>query len=56
MSATLDKRNTYTLYVTGHKADGEATISDGIISFPDDKVKDTFLYTPPASWWGVFVP
>ena len=34
---TLDKTKTYTLYAVAHKADG-ATLSDGVISFTDDKV------------------
>ena len=44
VTATLDKTKTYTLYAIAHKADAAATLEDGIISFPDDKVKDTFWY------------
>ena len=42
---TLDKTKTYTMYVVAHKCTDAATLTDGIISFPDDKVKDTFYYT-----------
>ena len=49
VSMTLDNTKTYTLYAVGHKADGQATLADGIISFPDDKVKDTFWYTTTFS-------
>lgn len=38
VSVVLDKRKTYTLYAVGHRASGAATLADGIISFPDDKV------------------
>ena len=44
VSMTLDKTKTYTLYAVGHKADG-ATLSDGIISFTDDKVTHSMFYT-----------
>lgn len=45
ISISLEKSKTYTVYAVAHKGDGPATLSDGIISFPDDKVKDTFWYT-----------
>ena len=45
---TLDKTKTYTLYAMGHKADG-ATLSDGVISFTDDKVTHSMLYTTTFS-------
>lgn len=45
LSVVLNKTKTYTLYAMAHKGDGAATLSDGVISFPDDKVKDTFWYT-----------
>ena len=44
ITATLDKTKTYTLYAVGHKADG-ATLSDGVISFTDDKVTHSMFYT-----------
>lgn len=49
VSLTLNKTKTYTLYAVGHKGDGAATLTDGIISWPDDKVKDTFWYTTTFS-------
>jgi len=48
VSMTLDKTKTYTLYAMGHKADG-ATLSDGVISFTDDKVTHSMLYTTTFS-------
>lgn len=44
LSVTLDKTKTYTLYAIGHKADG-ATLSDGVISFTDDKVTHSMFYS-----------
>ena len=49
VSLTLNKTKTYTLYAVGHKGDAAATLVDGVISFPDDKVKDTFWYTTTFS-------
>lgn len=49
VSVTLDKTKTYTIYAVSHKCDAAATLSDGVISFPDDKVKDTFWYTTTFS-------
>ena len=48
VSMTLDKTKTYTLYAVGHKADG-ATLSDGVISFTDDKVTHSMFYTTTFS-------
>ena len=48
VSMTLDKTKTYTLYAIGHKADG-ATLSDGVISFTDDKVTHSMFYTTTFS-------
>lgn len=49
VTAMLDKTKTYTLYAVGHKSDGQATLADGVISFHEDKVKDTFWYTTTFS-------
>lgn len=49
VSLTLNKLKTYTLYAVGHKGDAAAMLTDGVISFPDDKVKDTFWYTTTFS-------
>lgn len=48
ITAALDKTKTYTLYAVGHKADG-ATLSDGVISFTDDKVTHSMFYTTTFS-------
>lgn len=48
LSVTLNKTKTYTLYAVGHKADG-ATLSDGIISFTDDKVSHSMFYSTTFS-------
>ena len=45
LSVTLDKTKTYTLYAIGHKCTGNATLEDGVISFPDDKVTHAMYYT-----------
>lgn len=48
----LNRTKTYTLYAVGHKAAGEATLTDNIISFPDDKVTHSMFFTTtftPAS-------
>ena len=51
VSVTLDKTKTYTLYAVAHKADG-ATLSDGVITFANDKVPPARYYSttfPPAT-------
>ena len=48
VSVTLNKTKTYTLYAIGHKADG-ATLSDGVISFTDDKVTHSMFYSTTFS-------
>ena len=35
----------YTIYAVAHKCSTDATLADGIISFPDDKVTQTLYYT-----------
>lgn len=44
LSITLDKRKTYTLTAVAHKCSAAATLADGIVSFPDTKVLQTFFY------------
>ena len=46
---SLNKTKTYTLYVLAHKATAACTLADGIISFPDDKPKESFFYTTTFS-------
>ena len=48
LTVTLNKTKTYTLYAVGHKADG-ATLSDGVISFTDDKVTHSMFYSTTFS-------
>ena len=45
VSLTLDKTRTYTIVAIGHKSTGAATLTDGIISFTDDKVTHSMIYT-----------
>lgn len=49
VTAVLDKTKTYTLYAVGHKASGEATLTDGIVAFPDDKVTHAMVYSTTFS-------
>ena len=49
LSVTLDKTKTYTLYAVAHKCASDATLSDGVISFPDDKVTHSMFYTTTFS-------
>lgn len=48
LTATLDKTKTYTIYAVAHKADG-ATLTDGVVSFTDDKVTHSMFYTTTFS-------
>lgn len=45
VSQTLNKLKTYTLYAIAHKATAACELADGIISFPDDKPKESFFYS-----------
>ena len=49
VSVPLDKTKTYTLYALAHKASAVCTLSEGIISYPDDKPKESFFYTTTFS-------
>ena len=49
ITTTLDKTKTYTLYAVGHKGTAAATLTDGVISFPDDKVTHSMYYTTTFS-------
>lgn len=49
LSLTLDKTKTYTLYAVAHKAAGAATLSNGVVSWPEDKVTHSFFYTETFS-------
>ena len=45
MSVRLEKAKTYTVYACAHKAAGAATLSNGVVSWPDDKVTHSFFYS-----------
>jgi len=45
LSVRLDKSKTYTVYAVAHKAAGAATLSNGVVSWPDDKVTHSFFYS-----------
>jgi len=45
VQATLDRRRTYTLYAVGHKCTGAATLTDGVVVFPDEKLTHSMVYT-----------
>ena len=45
LSLTLNKQKQYTIYAVAHRANGAATLSDGVISFPEDKVTHSFFYS-----------
>lgn len=49
ITAVLDKRYTYTINAVAHKCDGNATLADGVISFPDDKVTHAMVYQGTVS-------
>ena len=49
VSVTLDKTKTYTLVAVAHRAGGAATLTDGVIAFPDEKVTHAMIYTTSFS-------
>lgn len=49
MSLRLEKAKTYTVYACAHKAAGAATLSNGVVSWPDDKVTHSFFYSQSFS-------
>lgn len=44
ITVTLNKQKSYSLYAVGHKCATAATLTDGVISFPDDKVTHSMFY------------
>ena len=44
VSVSLNRLKTYTLVAVGHKASGAATLANGIIAFPDEKVSHAMIY------------
>ena len=49
LSVRLEKSKTYTVYACAHKAAGAATLSGGVVSWPDDKVTHSFFYSQTFS-------
>jgi hypothetical protein len=49
LSVRLEKSKTYTVYAVAHKAVGAATLSNGMVSWPDDKVTHSFFYSQTFS-------
>ena len=49
LSVRLEKAKTYTVYAVAHKAAGVATLSNGVVSWPDDKVTHSFFYSQSFS-------
>ena len=49
VTASLNKTKTYTLYAVAHKCTSAATLSNGIIAFPDDKVTLAMFYSTTFS-------
>ena len=49
VTATLDKTKTYTIYAIAHKASGDATLSNGVIAFPDDKTTHSMYFSTTFS-------
>lgn len=49
LSVRLEKSKTYTVYAVAHKAGGAATLSNGVVSWPDDKVTHSFFYSQSFS-------
>lgn len=49
LSVRLEKNKTYTVYAVAHKAAGAATLNNGVVSWPDDKVTHSFYYSQTFS-------
>lgn len=49
LSVRLEKSKTYTVYAVAHKAAGAATLSNGVVSWPEDKVTHSFFYSQTFS-------
>lgn len=49
LSVRLEKNKTYTVYAVAHKAAGAAALSNGVVSWPDDKVTHSFFYSQTFS-------
>lgn len=49
VTATLDKTKTYSLIAIAHKGTDAATLTDNVITFPDDKITHSMIYTTTFS-------
>ena len=49
VSVSLDRTKTYSLVGVAHKCADAATLEDGVISFPDDKVTHSMVYSTTFS-------
>ena len=49
LSLRLEKAKTHTVYACAHKAAGAATLSNGVVSWPDEKVTHSFFYSQSFS-------
>lgn len=49
VSVSLDRTKTYSLVAVAHKCADAATLEDGVISFPDDKVTHSMVYSTTFS-------
>lgn len=49
VTATLNKTKTYTLYAIAHKASAACTLTEGVIAYPEDKVRESAWYTTTFS-------
>ena len=49
LSVRLERAKTYTVYAVAHKAGGAATLSNGVVAWPDDKVTHSFFYSQTFS-------
>ena len=43
VSLTLNRKKTYTLYAVAHRASAEATLKEGVLAFPGEKVTHTMV-------------
>lgn len=49
ITAILDKTKTYTLYAVAHRCTSAASLSNGVVMFPDEKVTHSFFFTQSFS-------
>lgn len=49
VSATLKSNKTYKIYAVAHKGNGPTTLEDGVMTWPDNKITETFYYSTTLS-------